>query len=220
MVLLISLANFCSSNFHNLLRLLLLPPPSAVINSSYDHIKAVPIAKILENRIYDKAVLFSPTQDSDLLALAEHYYQKYLQKYEDKDTADYFSKPPSPQTADFEAINVLGLDLQNSRSLGTERLCHEVLKQIGLADFLARIAFTSLQIDHAMISIIARAIFVSSEHKTAQYLQTNSALNELFDKDFDAISRHHLYAASDNLYEHKSWILTNIYTSDLLTCST
>ena len=164
------------------------------------------VAQLLEDKIYEKPMLFASVDDAELLTLVDHYYKKYLNKYQGLDTDRYFSKPPNQGNVEFEAINVEALDLNDTRSFGAEHLCYGVLKKIGLEGFLSSQGFTPLQITRGLISIIARAIFVSSEHKTAQYLQVCSALNELFGMDFDQITRHHLYDISDTLYEHKDFI--------------
>ena len=52
---------------------------------------------------------------------------------------------------------------------------------------------------------------MSSEHKTARYLQSCSALGELFNKGYGEVSRHHLYAVSDRLYENKEGIDKFLY---------
>lgn len=171
------------------------------------------IAKILENKIYERSEMFPPTDAPELLALANEYYQKYKIKYNKLDTEDYFSKPPTAQTADFQAKNLHGLELKNSRTLGAERLCHEILKRLKLGEFLEKKDWSPLEIDRALISIISRAVFTSSEHKTAQYLQISSGLNELFNKNYDEVTRHHLYEITDKLYEYKSAIDAYMYNT-------
>jgi hypothetical protein len=51
--------------------------------------------------------------------------------------------------------------------------------------------------------IISRATYPASEHKTAQWINDNSAVAELFDKDPLSINRFHLYRASSMLYKQK-----------------
>ena len=145
------------------------------------------IAKILENKIYERTTLFPPTNDKVLIALVNQYHEKYKIKYNELDTEMHFSKPPTAQTADIHAAKIHSFEVVNSRTLGAERLCYGVLKRLKLDKFLAEKELSSLQIDRAFISIISRAIFASSEHKTAQYLELSSSLNELFNKNYDEI---------------------------------
>ena len=58
----------------------------------------------------------------------------------------------------------------------------------------------------SLISMISRAVYASSEHKTAQYIQTNSGLLSLFDMPYDGVSRYHLYEAANRLYAEKEKI--------------
>ncbi len=171
------------------------------------------IAKILENKIYERPTLFPLTDDKAVVALANQYYEKYQIKYDGLDIERYFSKPPTAQTADFQADKIHSFELVNSRTLGAERLCKGILDKLKLNEFLRKKGWSPLQIDRALISIISRAIFASSEHKTAQYLEYSSALNELFNKNDDEVSRHHLYDISDVLYEHKTVIDAYLYST-------
>ena len=171
------------------------------------------IAKILENKIYERTTLFPPTNDKVLIALVNQYHEKYKIKYNELDTEMHFSKPPTAQTADIHAAKIHSFEVVNSRTLGAERLCYGVLKRLKLDKFLAEKELSSLQIDRAFISIISRAIFTSSEHKTAQYLELSSSLNELFNKNYDEVSRYHLYDISDVLYSLKEHIDKYLYNT-------
>ena len=66
------------------------------------------------------------------------------------------------------------------------------------------------QSDKALISIAARALFSSSEHKTAQILQSGSELKALFCYD-EEITHRQLYTISDTLYKHKEQIDSFLY---------
>jgi len=75
---------------------------------------------------------------------------------------------------------------------------------------VARIWWRNLLIDKALMSIIARAIFIASEHKTAQILESGSELKALFNYQ-NPITHKQLYAVADKLYKHKENIEQFIY---------
>lgn len=169
------------------------------------------VAKLLENKIYGREQLFELDISEALLQLVDAYYAKYQLKYEDKSIEHYFTQPPTPQTKEFEAMNVASSQLLEARSLGAEWLCVQLMQKLALGDFLNRLDFTALQIQRALISIISRAIFRSSEYRTIQYLQDCSALNELFAMDYNSLTHYHLYQITDQLYAHKEAIDEYLY---------
>lgn len=57
-----------------------------------------------------------------------------------------------------------------------------------------------------MIHLISKAVYPASEHKTAQWINENSAVDELFGKDSSKISRFQLYKICKDLYSNKEAI--------------
>ncbi len=75
-------------------------------------------------------------------------------------------------------------------------MSYEMMNRIGLGDFLRRKGWSGKSINYALISIISRAVASYSEHKTEGWLQINSGLTELFDKNLGTVNRHNLYKAA------------------------
>ena len=84
-----------------------------------------------------------------------------------------------------------------------------VSKQLKLEEHLRACGFTAKEVKQALTSIISRAIFSSSEWKTAQLLQDNSSLCELLGADIP--THKELYAITDKLYEHREKIDSLLY---------
>ncbi len=72
------------------------------------------------------------------------------------------------------------------------------------------------QTKKALISIIGKAIYSASEHKTSQILEMNSELSDLYNYE-KKISHKQLYSVTDILYKHKSSIHKYLYcrTTDM-----
>ena len=167
------------------------------------------VLQVLKSLIFKQNELFPLQVSDEVRQLAEKYYQKYLIRYPDEQH-NPTSIPPKPQEAEFHNVDIKTLDAIDVKEFGNEYLCKQVLDRIDLRSHLSELGFSRQKIDQALISIIAKAIYASSEYKTAQILQMNSSLMELFKYD-KAISHKQLYVISDMLYEHKQTIDAYLY---------
>ena len=179
------------------------------------------VLAILKSKIFRQDELFLPEAPEELKSLALVYYEKYCVKYDQKvenpdgigengDTAQTVSIPPDPDEAEYHNTDIKSLKISNVRSYGAENLCTQVLGKLQLSKCFESLGMTGEQTNKALISIAARAIFASSEHKTAQILDMNSELAACFGYE-QPITYKQLYAISDLLYEHKSQIDRFLY---------
>lgn len=174
------------------------------------------LARLLQAKIHNQPPLFEEGQKPDkaLVRLAEQYYSRYLEKVQQKPTSQA-SRPPGSAKARYEEVDLASTRFESAREIGAERLGYEMLERLGFGDFLKRKGWDGQAIDRAKIAIIARAVFGESEHKTAQWLHTNSGLAELFERDPQAITRHHLYKAALSLYDEKQDLERYLYGRSL-----
>lgn len=163
------------------------------------------VLSILKAKIFNQPALFTDSASKELVSLANSYYEKYCIKYGDEPTESAASIPPAPDKAEFHNIDIEGLELENSRTFGGEHLCKQVLDQLELGTCFSQLGMNQRTAEKCLISIAARALFSSSDYKTAQILNMNSELTHCFDYS-DPIDHKELYAASDLLYEHKDHI--------------
>ncbi len=70
--------------------------------------------------------------------------------------------------------------------------------------------FNEKQNNKALLTIVSRAIFSSSEYKTSQYLETNSSLKTHLNIE-TKITHKQLYSIADKLYANKEKIDTLLY---------
>ena len=167
------------------------------------------VLEMLKAKIFKQASLFPENPDPALVQLAEGLFEKYLIKYDD-DLEQGASIPPAPETAEMHQVNIKNMEVKEVRSFGAEHLCSQVIEKLQLRACLKEVGFKPKQTDKALIAIAARAIFSSSEHKTAQSLAMNSNLTDCFNYQ-DTISHKQLYRIADKLFEHKDTIDSFLY---------
>jgi len=167
------------------------------------------ILEILKSKIFGQPKLFPVEPQKELLDLALSYYEKYCIKY-GQTNEPIHSIPPIPKKAEFHNIDIKGLELNDVKTFGAEHLTKQVLEKLKLKECFTSLGMTSKQSDKALISIAARSIFSSSEHKTAEILNSSSELKSLFSYD-EEITHKQLYTISDTLYKHKEKIDSFLY---------
>jgi hypothetical protein len=137
---------------------------------------------------------------SPLYRLAESYYQKYKIKYEGAE--DPIADLPKSDDITYEEIAADRVELAETKSFGPEHLCLQVLDKLKLGGFLSELGLAKDDVQRALISIAARAIYTASEHKTADILKTGSSLTECIGYRGE-ITHQQLYRIADILYKNK-----------------
>ncbi len=117
----------------------------------------------------------------------------------------------SPTAPHYHSVDVNSLELLRPRSVAVEHVSIEALHQVGLDQKLEGLGFTGPQRCAAIGTIIARMVAPGSELFTHGWLGHHSALGELIDYDFEAMSLMQLYRASDQLLKHKDTLERYLY---------
>lgn len=170
------------------------------------------VLSILKAKIFDQPNLFPVKPSKPLLKLALSLYEKNCIKYGQEEQPKA-SIPPKPEKAEFHNVDIKGLEIEDVKTYGAENLCKQVLERIKTKDFLSSLGMTDKDALKSLIGISARAIFSTSEHKTAQILEINSGLLECFSySEREPITHEQLYAVSDELYRHKEEIDNYLYS--------
>lgn len=166
---------------------------------------------LLQAKIFRQPIIFPKDCPKEVTALAESYYQKFLVKYKDIAIDSAVSIPPVESQSQLETIDPGSIDIENSKTFGGEHLCSQVMTLLNLDSCFKSLNFSNKENKLAHISIIARALFSSSEYKTTQYLRDNSGLCGLHNTAAEEISHRDLYAIADKLYKHKDPIDKFLY---------
>ncbi|MFO7655743.1 MAG: IS1634 family transposase [Bacteroidales bacterium] len=169
------------------------------------------LVQVLEPMIFGQSLLYAKDYPGFIHNLAREYYEKFTIKYKDTTIEKPFSVPPVSHKSQMETVDVASIDIEGSRTFGGEHLCKQVMDRLDLQACLSSLGFSPKDVNLALISIIGRALFKSSEYKTASYLQDNSELQHMCNYGHKKISHNSLYEISDKLYTHKEDIDKFLY---------
>src|SRR5680860_574060 len=167
------------------------------------------MARLMKEKISGQTIIFG-NYPADVVSLASEYHEKFLVKYRDVDIRDVMSIPPVEASSHMEKVSMDSLEIEDARTFGAEHLCRQVLEKLKFSEMLDSLGFSGKEANLAHISLVSRALFASSEHKTSQYLATGSELSSLYGYS-GAISHKMLYKAADRLYRHRDTIDRLLY---------
>jgi len=167
------------------------------------------VLAVLKSKIFRQAKLFPQDISPELKRLALQYYDKYCIKYEQGEE-NPTSIPPSPKVSEFHNIDIKGLEVESMKEFGAEHLCKQMLDKLGLGSYFISLGLSGEQSKKALISIVGKAIYSSSEYKTSQILEMNSELPALYNYE-KKITHKQLYSITDILYKHKPSIDKYLY---------
>jgi transposase len=124
--------------------------------------------------------------------------------------------PAAPSTpraapAEFHEVDVDSLRQTQPRSVGVEHVALHALGRLGLPDKLAQLGINAVMRAVILGNIVGRMAQPGSELATWDWLQSHSALGELLEVDFNAMSHMSLYRASDLLVRHRRAIEDHLF---------
>ena len=148
--------------------------------------------------------LFTSHIPPNVEKLAQHFYRQINHKHlTQQPVAQAETKRKATRDKDFQHVDLSSIIMEDVREIGCEWLCKQALEELSVGEFLKQCSWDETQTERALMHIISRATYPASEHKTAQWINDNSAVAELFDRDPLSINRFHLYRASSMLYKQK-----------------
>lgn len=165
--------------------------------------------KALANRIeslYLGTNLFLIEESDKLEILATQFYLELRDKL--KTDANVLNSSVSKKALineeqDFDKIDLNSIQHDEVRELGAEWLCLQAVEELGISDFLSSKDWDNEMVNKALALLVSRAIYPASEHKTSQWIESNSAITELIFKQHKNISHQQLYKIGDKLYEQQ-----------------
>ncbi len=165
------------------------------------------LADRIEELIKGGQSLFGNDVPDAIELLARSFYQKIQAAKTLSAPISEPAKNNSQPATDMRTVDLNSVETEDVREVGAEWLCKQTLHQLGLDDFLLNnLGWDEMFVQMAMIHLISKAVYPASEHKTAQWINDNSAVAELFGKDPSKISRFQLYKVCKALYSHKEAI--------------
>jgi transposase len=122
------------------------------------------------------------------------------------------SSTTSETAQEYHEVDVESLELVRPRSVGVEHVGLAALGWLELPHIFAEAGFNGVQQAAVMASVIGRMAAPGSELATWRWLTKRSALGELLEVDFEAMSQMSLYRASDLLVKHRPNIETKLFS--------
>lgn len=122
------------------------------------------------------------------------------------------SSATSETGPEYHEVDVTSLELVRPRSAGVEHVGLAALGWLELPRILAEAGFNGIQQAAVTASVIGRMAAPGSELATWRWLTERSALGELLEVDFEAMSQMSLYRASDLLVKHRQDIETKLFS--------
>lgn len=118
-----------------------------------------------------------------------------------------------PLASDIMEVDVNSLEFSQPRSVGVEHLALHALSLVGLVEKLTELGINGVQRAAILGNVVGRMAAPASELATWNWLRSHSALGELIDVNFEAMSHMTLYRASDLLMRHREAIERHVFSS-------
>ena len=160
----------------------------------------------LEQLLKGQEALLPPELPED----AEQEAQRLVARLLAREAPLALPEPEAPE-GDYQSVDVDSMALVRPRSVGVEQLGLWAMEQTGLIDFLAGLGWNGPQRAAAIGSIIGRMAAPGSELATYRWLGETSALGELLEVDYEAMSLMQLYRCSDRLMQHRDQIEGHLF---------
>ena len=152
------------------------------------------LVEIIEAKLAGNEFLFEPTPE--LATAAERIVQRLRSRELEKPTDESLD-------GDTAHIKLDSVEMDNARSVGSERLALASLEALDFPGVLKDVGFSDRDARIAMALVVARMIHPSSEREALRWLETNSATLELLRLDTgQAIKLDKLHCLSDLLVKH------------------
>ena len=175
------------------------------------------LADRIEQLLRGGQTLFCIDIPEHIEKLARHYYALIKRKGASNPIVQAESIKPKESEKDYQMVDVSSISMEDVREIGCEWLCKQAIEELDMATFLKSQGWTKRQIETALLHLISKATYPASEHKTAQWINENSSVAELFNREPLSVNRFHLYKASKMLYKAKDGLeeFLSIKTNEL-----
>jgi transposase len=177
----------------------------------------------LEQLLNPQSLLCSLNCPDKIERLAQRYYKQLIERapMQAPPVGGASSAAPTSENVpastvvaggtDIQSVDVATLELSEPRAVGVEHVALHAIEQLGLVDKLTQLGINGVGRACILGNLIGRMAQPASELATWGWLQANSALGELLDVDFYALSHMRLYRASDMLMRQREAIESHVF---------
>jgi len=112
---------------------------------------------------------------------------------------------------EYKSIDVNSIEHIDPKTVGTEYIVYETIKELALPALFESLGFTPIQIESALGVLIAKACSPASDKKSIEWLREKSGAGELVGCDYNSISSNSIYRVADTLLNNKEAIERHLY---------
>lgn len=175
------------------------------------------LADRIESLLLGQSHLFYEATPNTVELLAQKFYTQLCEKNKVEQKQSYENDQTETDTSGDDTlveedtiVKLNTLSHEQVREIGSEWLCLQTIEKLKLREFFAKQGWNEKQTNTALTHIISKAVYPASEHKTAQWIEDNTAIKELLFSSPTTISRHQLYKSSMKLYQCKEALETHL----------
>ena len=154
----------------------------------------------IEDIIKQRESLFSI--DEELESLAQQYALQII---------SLSTKSLDNVDEDYKNIDVNSIEQVDIKTIGSEHIVYETMKELELPNLFESLEYTPMQINSAIGTLIAKACSPASDKKSIEWLRDISGAGELYGCDYNSISSNSIYRVADTLLKHKDKIEQHLY---------
>ena len=167
----------------------------------------------LEQLLHPQGILVELNCPEAIERAAQRYYAQLVASAPVVDppaSGEGLAASPLP---DWHEVDIDSLQQTQPRSVGVEHVALHALAQLGLVDKLTALGVNGVTRAAIVGNVVGRMAQPGSELATWNWLQTQSALGELLDVDFNSFSHMRLYRASDLLLRHRAALEEQVFSA-------
>jgi len=155
----------------------------------------------VEDIIKQRETLFT-IDDKEIESLAQQYALQLMTISTNSNSED---------DKEYKEIDIDSINSVNPKTIGSEYIVYETIKELELPNLFETLDFTPIQIDSAIGTLIAKACSPSSDKKSIEWLRDVSGVGELYSRDYNSISSNSIYRVADTLLNSKDIIERHLY---------
>jgi hypothetical protein len=155
----------------------------------------------VEDIVKQRETLFD-IDDQEIESLAQQYALQLITLSANSD---------NEEDKEYKEIDINSIKSVNPKTIGSEYIVYETIKELELPNLFKRLDFTPMQRDSAIGTLIAKACSPASDKKTIEWLRDISGAGELYNCDYNSISSNSIYRVADTLLNHKDTIERHLY---------
>lgn len=176
--------------------------------------------KALADRIeqlYSKQAELFENSDKEVEEMARFFYKRLIKKQLNKGEGIKRlkdSREGKDIEHDYQEVDLNSFESEDGREIGSEWLCTQAISELKLKElFIEKLGWSENRFNLGMLALLGSLIFHKSDSKTANWINENSGVEEIFPVEGKEVSRKQLYKIAKDIYFHKEAIEKHLMTT-------